>query len=114
MQSPLTTIDLAHPPMSQPEAEVELARAVAAVRNSSYLRILKVIHGYGSSGKGGSTREVVRNWTFRQRRKFRGVIEGEHYSLYDEETRLMFAEVGLTDDPDLHAPNPGITILWIR
>ena len=108
------TIDVAHPARHPDRVEGELLSAWSAVRNSPRLRILKVIHGYGSGGKGSRTHEVVRNWAYRHRKRFRAVIEGEHYSLSDPMTRELRREVGQYEDPDLEHHNRGMTVFWIR
>lgn len=94
--------------------EEDLLAAWSRVRNSPDLRVMKIIHGHGSSGKGGSTRLVVRNWVFRNRSRFRVVIEGERYDFDDEQTAAMRGTVGQFGDSDLGAGNPGITIVWIK
>jgi hypothetical protein len=112
--SPMLVVDVAHPPRRPEEVEGALLEAWSEVRNSGVLRVLKIIHGHGSSGKGGTTRELVRNWLFRNRSRFRGIIEGESYSMFDTMVASMRAETGPFHDPDLDAANPGITIVWIR
>jgi hypothetical protein len=110
----ILTIDIAHPPVSQEMAERVLLDSWQKVRNSSSLRILKVVHGYGSSGKGGFTREVVRNWVFRNKSRFREVLDGSEYSLFDRRVQSMTREIGDIADPDLGRNNPGITIIWVK
>ncbi len=110
----MLTIDVAHPPRHPDVVEQDLLDAWSKVRNSSSLRILKIIHGHGSTGKGGSTKEVVRNWTFRNRNKFRAVIEGENYSMFDADVQEMREEVGQFGDSDLGNANLGITIVWVK
>lgn len=110
----LHTVDVAHPPMPPDQVEAALLDAVGVVRNAPALRVLKIIHGHGSSGRGGSTKDVVRNWLFRQRSRVREVIEGEKYDLFDSATREMRAEAGNYADPDLGNANPGITIVWVK
>lgn len=94
--------------------EEALLNAWETVRNSPTLRVLKVIHGYGSGGKGGATRESVRNWAFRLQRRFRGIVNGEEYALDDPLTGEIRREIGQYPDPDLTIPNPGITIIWVK
>ncbi len=84
------------------------------VRGSANLRVLKVIHGYGSSGSPGSLREVARNWAWNHRRHFRAVIEGEQYTAFDARTQELRDAVGQYADADLGAANPGILIIWIH
>jgi len=111
---PLYTIDVAHPPRSASVVEEALADAWATIRNSASLRVVKVIHGYGSSGKGGVTREIVRNWAFAHRRHFRATIPGEEYTLTSEAVLKLRSETGQYADRDLTMPNPGITIIWVK
>lgn len=108
------TVDVGHPPRSAARVEEDLQEAWSGARNAPGVRLLKVVHGYGSRGTGGSTRDVVRNWVFRHRARFRGVIEGERYTLFAEETRAMRLAVGAYADSDLAAGNPGITVIWLR
>jgi hypothetical protein len=110
----LLTIDVAHPPRRPDEVESDLLDAWENVRNSPTIRVLKVIHGYGSGGKGGVTRELVRNWAYRQRGRFRGIFYGEDYTLHDPATQALRREIGQYPDTDLTMPNPGVTIIWVK
>ena len=113
-QSPILVLDVAHPPRRPDEVEDQLLDGWSQVRNSSSYRILKIIHGYGKSGTGGGTKQVVRNWAFQNRGRMKSVINGEEYSLYDATTQEMRKLVGEYSDPDLGALNPGITIVWVK
>jgi len=108
------TIDLGHPPRPPARVEADLEAAFLKVRSSSQHRALKVVHGYGSHGHGGSTRETVRDWAYNFRRRLRAVIYGENYNFFDESTQEMREECGKIDDADLNTANPGITILWVK
>jgi hypothetical protein len=114
MNSPLLVVDVAHPPMPPHIVEEQLLAAWSRARNTPSVRVLKIIHGHGSSGKGGSTRVVVRNWVHGQRSRFRAVIPGESYTLFDATTQSLRQEIGTFHDPDLQNGNPGITVIWIR
>ena len=114
MHSPILTIDVAHPPRHPDDVEEDLLRAWSQVRNSPSLRILKIIHGYGSGGKGGATKDVVRNWIFRNANKFKHTIDGENYNLYNASTQEMRKQVGDYADTDLSSGNAGITIVWVK
>ena len=114
MNAPLLTVDVAHPSRPPDQVEEELLHAWSQIRNSPSLSVLKIIHGYGSSGKGGSTKDVVRNWAFRHRSRFRRIIEGERYTLYNEDTRELRKEVGSYEDADLQHANPGLTVVWVK
>ena len=100
--------------MPQEAVEDLLMHAWMETRNSDRVRVLKVIHGYGSSGKGGQTLLIVRNWASRMKGRLRAVIDGEDFSIYSAETRAMRREVGEIDDAELDAGNRGVTYLWIK
>ncbi len=110
----LHTIDIAHPPLRTGDAETALDEMLRALGLSTTLRCMKVIHGYGKSGKGGSLKETVLNWTYRNKRRLRAVIPGERYSVHDKVTQEMRTVCGQLTDPDLETANPGITIVWVK
>jgi hypothetical protein len=110
----MLTIDLAHPPLPPDAVEAELLRIWSEVRNSATVRLVKIIHGHGSSGKGGTTKETVRNWLYRHRAKFRLVVDGERYTLSDPGTQKMRRELGQYADADLNSGNPGVTVVWVK
>jgi hypothetical protein len=112
--TPELRIDVAHPPRPGDAVEEALGEALDQVRNSPVLRVIKIVHGYGSKGKGGTTKEVVRNWAFVHRTRFKGIINGEEHSLTNLPSLKMRSAVGQYPDSDLTSQNPGITILWVR
>lgn len=76
--------------------------------------LLKVIHGYGSSGVGGDIRIAVQRRLHElvQAGQIHGCIFGENWSKSDEASwRLLQAQPGLKSDPDLGRRNQGITIV---
>jgi len=99
--------------MSQEDVEEVLQDALSRL-TSPDARVLKIIHGYGSSGKGSKTKEVVLNWTYRHKSRFRSVIKGEEYTPFHRDVQRMRGELGLFEDLDLRTPNPGITICWVK
>jgi len=77
---------------------------------------VKIIHGYGSTGKGGRIRIEVRRYLGEQKRKglIRDFIPGEDFSIFDEATRRAFELCGdLRRDSDLERHNNGITIVLL-
>lgn len=81
------------------------------------VRALKIIHGYGSSGKGGALCIGLRK-SFGLRKKegvIKDFIPGEEFSIFDERTLQLLEQVPeLRGDPDLNATNEGVTVLWLR
>lgn len=80
-------------------------------------RALKIIHGYGSSGKGGALGVGLRK-SFRLRKKegvIKDFIPGEDFSIFNAATlALLEAVPGLRGDPDLDSTNEGVTVLWLK
>src|SRR5260370_1612872 len=81
------------------------------------VRVLKVIHGYGSSGKGGTLCVGLRK-SFGLRKKegvIKDFIAGEDFTIFNPTVlALLEAEPELRGDPDLSATNEGVTILWLK
>lgn len=81
------------------------------------IRVLKVIHGYGSTGKGGALCFALRK-SFNLRQKEGAIqrfIAGGDFSIFDEVTMsLLEAVPELRGDPDLNATNEGVTLLWLK
>ncbi len=79
-------------------------------------RVIKVIHGYGSSGKGGRIRGSVRRLLkeYKDSGRLTLFIKGEDFSIFDPSTRYLiekFPETG--KDPDLERANQGITYILL-
>jgi hypothetical protein len=97
------------------EALQRLEREMAVARQGK-LALLKVVHGYGSSGAGGDIRIAVqrRLHDLAEGGQIRARIFGESWSKTDEATwRLLQAESALKSDPDLGRHNLGITIVLL-
>ena len=90
------------------EAEKRLEAAMAAGRKLG-AGAVKIIHGYGSTGKGGKIRTAVRKKAFELGKT---VIYGEDFSIFSESTRQAFKLCPeLRNDDDLDRHNNGITII---
>ncbi len=107
LKASLPTLDEARRQMM---AEIHRAK-------QEHVRVLKVIHGYGSSGKGGTLGEGLGK-SFALRRK-EGVIKdfvpGCNFSIFNPVVlALMEVVPELRADPDLEQTNLGITLLWLK
>jgi hypothetical protein len=84
---------------------------------SEGIKVLKVIHGYGSSGKGGALRVALRK-SFKLRRKegaIKDFIAGEDFSIFNQTSLILLEQVPeLRGDTALDAMNEGVTILWLK
>lgn len=82
----------------------------------SGIKIVKLIHGYGSTGKGGRIRIGVQTEleTMKKRRLIRDYIPGERFGPFDESSRRMAErDRSITKDPDYGRDNHGVTIVVI-
>ena len=81
------------------------------------VKVLKVIHGYGSTGKGGTLCFGLRK-SFGLRKKegvIKDFIPGEDFSIFNGTAlALLEAVPGLRGDPDLGATNDGVTVVWLK
>ena len=81
------------------------------------VRVLKIIHGYGSSGRGGTLHHGLRK-SFALRKKegvIKDVIPGEAFTIFNPIVlELLDVVPELRADPDLANTNEGVTVLWLK
>lgn len=97
------------------EALQRLDREIAGARQGK-ISLLKVVHGYGSTGAGGDIRIAVqkRLRELAEGGQIRGCIFGEDWAKSDEQTwRLLQSQSLLKDDPDLGRRNQGFTVVLL-
>lgn len=78
------------------------------------VRVLKIIHGYGSTGTGGKIRREARRYLedLKQRGQIETYITGEKFSIFDEDTRKAFLCCNdLRQDRDLERHNNGVSFI---
>jgi hypothetical protein len=96
-----------------PEALQHLDRELARARQAR-CAVIKLIHGYGSSGAGGDIRLAAqRHLTeMASRGDIHACIFGENWARSDEQAwALIQSHPELKQDPDLGKRNRGITIV---
>jgi DNA-nicking Smr family endonuclease len=97
------------------EALQRLDRELALARREK-IAMLKIVHGYGSSGVGGDIRIAVqrRLHELGQNGEIRACIFGENWSKSDGQTwKLLQSHPELKNDSDLGRRNQGITIILL-
>jgi hypothetical protein len=97
------------------EALQRLDRELALAREEK-IKLLKLVHGYGSTGAGGDIRIAVQNRLLEmsQNAQIRVCIFGEHWSKSDENAwKLLQSHSELKNDSDLGRNNRGITIVLL-
>jgi hypothetical protein len=95
------------------EALQRLEREIAVARRENHT-LLKIVHGYGSTGVGGDIRIAVqkRLQELATAGEVRGCIFGEDWSKTSEQAwRLLQSRQELKSDADLGRRNWGITIV---
>jgi hypothetical protein len=98
-----------HEALQRLERELGIARQQGA-------KLLKLIHGYGSTGAGGDIRIAVqkRLQELAQDGKVQRCIFGENWAKSDEATwRLVQSQPELKSDSDLGRRNRGITVVLL-
>ena len=78
--------------------------------------VIKLIHGYGSSGSGGKIKTAVHRELskYKSTGKIREFVAGENFTLFDPATqRIIAAYPDITRDGDYLKANQGITVILI-
>jgi hypothetical protein len=97
------------------EALQRLDRELARARQEKTL-LLKLVHGYGSTGAGGDIRIALQKRLLEmiQNSQIRGCIFGENWSKSDDAAwKLLQSHPELKSDSDLGRRNRGITIVLL-
>ncbi len=93
-----------------------LNNRIYAVRASG-ARFVKIIHGYGSTGRGGAIRKACRQKLLEYRRKhiIKDLCAGEKLGPFEEEGRQFAARYPeIRSDIDWGRHNDGITIVVFK
>jgi hypothetical protein len=97
------------------QARARLQGEIQTARQSG-IKVLKVVHGYGSTGVGGDLRIALQS-TLRQmadRHEIRDCIYGENWRKSDERRwELLKHMPELKDDADLGRGNKGVTLVLL-
>ena len=101
-----------------PTVDEARSRLIDEIDNASQRgdHVLKLIHGYGSSGVGGKLKDAIRSSLRRRRKegKIRSFVAGENWSAFDKVTNeILEACPQLDKDSDLNRQNEGITIVLL-
>ena len=112
---PVRTINLKSGFPSVEEARRRLIAEMDVARESGS-RLLKIIHGWGSSGEGGKLASAIRRSLRLRVREGRAVlvVPGERFSGDSLEGRdLLQRHPSIRTDPDWNRANPGIVIVEV-
>ena len=102
-------IDIGHNGKFPDDAISILETTVSQCAYENKVKVIKVITGHGS----GRLRKIVREWCHYQEGRFKGVIYGEDYDMFNKDAVDMRSEFLSNKDEDFNRRNPGITIIWL-
>lgn len=99
-----------------PDADTAIRRVTYAIRTGAAMgaSAVKLIHGYGSSGKGGRIRTETRRYLAEQKRKgyIQDFIAGEDFTIFNPAALSAFRVCDeLRRDEDLERHNNGVTFV---
>lgn len=78
------------------------------------VKTVKIIHGYGSTGVGGSIRIASRQYLkkLQMEKKIQALCPGEHFGPFEKDGRdMLLLDKQLRSDADWARQNDGITII---
>ena len=106
-QTVICDINLEYGMPTVDQALIQMKYELANARRNHYC-VARLIHGYGSTGKGGAIRRAVRKVLV-------NAIPGEEFDIFHEETRrLLNRYPRLKTFPDLGNYNQGVTFVVLR
>lgn len=113
-----TAIRVANIEAGMPDVETGKKRLSLEIATAKRLGIkaIKVIHGYGSTGKGGKLKKGLLEYLEQQRKKglIKAFVPGDEWSIFNPGARAVLDLYSdLRKDSDLNRNNPGITIVLL-
>jgi len=102
-------LDIGHNDLSLESSMSLLEVTVSQMSYEGKFRVVKVITGFGS----GKLRQEVRDWCDEQDGRFRGVVYGEDYDVFNTLASDMRAECVIKNDNDFGKNNSGVTYVWL-
>ena len=115
MASSMMVVNLEEGMPTVEQAESRLIGELGRARASG-AKVVKLIHGYGSSGVGGKLRISIRQFlgTKKRRNTIKAFVAGEEWDIFNEGSRrLLEACPELSRDRDLGRGNAGMTLVLL-
>ena len=112
----LKTLDLKK---YSPTVEIALADVEIAIEQAKRegVSVIKVLHGYGSHGKGGviliELRKLLKQ--LKKQGKIFDFFGGEEWEMFNQKTLFALTrDKSIAGDEDLNKSNPGITLILMN
>ena len=109
MENKFKTLDIGHSNFRIDQAISILETTVSQSSYEGSARAIKIITGHGS----GKLKKAVRAWCQEQEGRFRAVIIGEDYNLFNKEAIEMRSDANIKKDPDFGRNNSAIIYIWL-
>jgi hypothetical protein len=115
MPNPFLTVNLedGYPTVEEARRSLKAELEQAKTRNTL---VVKIVHGYGSTGVGGELRKAIRGSLSRRKKErfIQEVVFGENWDVFDARARKLLEKCPeLGKDQDLSRSNPGISIVLL-
>ena len=98
-----------------PTVELALANIEIEIERckSEGIRVLKIIHGYGSHGTGGEIKRNLSNWLLLKKKQgfIKDYVKGEEWPTSQKAEEIKKHHPEVLGDMELYFLNPGITII---
>ena len=77
------------------------------------IKVLKIIHGYGSHGVGGEIKRNLQNWLWQKKRQgfIRDYVKGEEWPTSPKSEKIKKYCPDVLGDMELYSINPGFTVV---
>lgn len=111
----VATVNLKEGMPTVEEARQKLKEELARNRDRG-VKVVKLIHGYGSTGVGGAIKVGIRKSLAKRMKEktIRLFVPGERFNDWDEASVALFAVMpGMKGDPDYQKGNEGVTIVLL-
>lgn len=109
MKNKFKILDIGHSNFRIDQAISILETTVSQSSYEGIARAIKIITGHGS----GKLKNAVRAWCQEQEGRFRAVIIGEDYNLFNKEATEMRSDANIKKDPDFGRNNSAIIYIWL-
>ena len=112
----ITTIDIERGMLACDEALSKVQNEIEVLAINNQVKVLKVIHGYGSKGTGGKIKReiVLLLQTLVRQNKIKDFAPNERFTQQNEKYSKYFKLYPeLLIDSDLQNLNPGITLIFL-
>jgi len=106
----LKILDIGHSGKTTDHAMTILETTVSQCSYENKTKVIKVITGHGS----GTLRNIVREWCKDQEGRFKDVIYGEDYHMFNKSAINMRRDCMQPNDSDFGKKNAAITYIWLR